>query len=307
MAAVVVKNISNQFTISDNGELYIASARGNLKQDKLVVGDKVEYSKTGSPVRLWSVGADGTRYDYVYKGAVITKVLERKNTLIRPNIANIDNLIIVLSPLPKPDYILIDKLILTCLDNDIKPILCANKEDMSLEFINEVKAQYKDVVLDIVSVSALNGVGFDKLMPLLKGKISAFAGQSAVGKSTILNALTGANSALTGTISDKTLRGRHTTRHTEMFEIEPGTYVIDTPGFSMLNLPSITYDNLKYFYPDFAEFECKYTSCTHTKEQESECAIKQAVKSNKIDKDRYERYIYIYNELKERKKVYEKD
>ena len=285
--AVVIKNISNAFTINDGKSTYVASCR-NLKSDKVVVGDKVSY-------------------EMVNGRAVITKVSDRKNILIRPNIANVDNLIIVLSPIPKPDYILIDKLILMCLDNDIKPIICANKEDLSCAFRSEVLTQYKDVVLDVVSVSALEGKGLDNLKKLLKGKISAFAGQSAVGKSTILNALLSGEIAKTGSVSEKTQRGRHTTRHTEMFALEDNSYIIDTPGFSMLNIPNITYDNLKYFYPDFAEFDCKYTSCTHTKESESECGIKQAVKNGLIDKDRYDRYNYIYNELKTRKKVYEKD
>ena len=286
--AVVIKNISNAFTISANGKTYVASCRGNLKSDKVVVGDKVAF-------------------ELMEQKAVITKVLERKNILIRPNIANIDNLIIVLSPLPKPDYILIDKLILMCLDNDIKPIICANKEDLSSDFAQEVITQYKDVVLDVVSVSAKENKGIDNLTKLLFGKISAFAGQSAVGKSTILNALMNQSIAATGEVSEKTQRGRHTTRHTEMFVLGKDSYIIDTPGFSMLNIPNITYDNLKFYYPDFSEFECKYTSCTHTKESQDECGIKQAVCDGKIDKDRFDRYNYIYNELKTRKKVYEKN
>lgn len=285
--AVVIKNISNAFTINDGKSTYVASCR-NLKSDRVVVGDKVSY-------------------EMVNEKAVITKVSERKNILIRPNIANVDNLIIVLSPIPKPDYILIDKLILMCLDNDIKPIICANKEDLSSEFREEVLSQYKDVVLDVVSVSAINKSGLDNLKKLLKGKISAFAGQSAVGKSTILNSLLLDEIAKTGSVSEKTQRGRHTTRHTEMFALGDNSYIIDTPGFSMLNIPNITHDNLKYYYPDFVDFNCKYTSCTHTKESESECGIKQAVKDGYINKDRFERYNYIYNELKTRKKVYEKD
>ncbi len=285
---VVIKNISNTFDIAVENNILPAICRGSLKQDKVVVGDKVAFEMQNGK-------------------AVITKVLPRKNILIRPNIANVDSLVIVLSPLPKPDFVLIDKLILMCLHNDIKPIICVNKKDISPDFLEDVKRQYKDVVLDLVSISALNGEGLEELKKLLVGKISAFAGQSAVGKSTILNSLFKQSLAKTGVLSDKTLRGRHTTRHTEMFMLEKDCFIIDTPGFSMLNIPDITYDNLKFYYPDFAEFECKYTSCTHTKESESECGIKQAVLQGLIDKDRLERYNYIYNELKTRKKVYEKD
>ncbi len=286
--ATVIKNISNTFTISDNGKIYLASCKGSLRQDKVVVGDKVEYSLDKNK-------------------ALLTKVLERKNTLIRPNIANIDNLIIVVSPVPKPDFLLIDKLILMCLHHDIKPIICVNKEDLSPDFFESVKSQYADVVLDLVNISAKTGFGIEALIKLLKGSVSAFAGQSAVGKSTILNTLLKSEIAQTGGISEKTQRGKHTTRHTEMFVLEDNTYVIDTPGFSMLNIPNITYDNLKFYYPDFAEFDCKYGGCTHTKENSSECGIKQAVVDGLLDKDRYERYTYIYNELKTRKRNYEKD
>lgn len=286
--ATVIKNISNTFTISDNGKIYLANCKGSLRQDKVVVGDKVEYSIESNK-------------------ALLTRVLERKNTLIRPYISNIDNLIIVVSPIPKPDFLLIDKLILMCLHNDIKPIICVNKEDLEPNFFEQVKAQYQDVVLSLVNVSAKTGFGIEDLLKLLGGKVSAFAGQSAVGKSTILNTLMQQEMAQTGAISEKTQRGKHTTRHTEMFVLGDNTYIIDTPGFSMLNIPNITCDNLKFYYPDFAEFECRYGSCTHTKEGQDECGIKQAVANGKIDKDRYERYTYIYNELKTRKKVYEKD
>lgn len=286
--AVVIKNISNMFTLSDNGEVIEAIAQGKLKADKVLVGDKVIYEKSG-------------------KRAVITKLEPRHNVLVRPSIANIDNLIIVLAPAPIPDLILIDKLILTCLYNDIKPILCVNKDDLSSSFAQEIKKAYGEVVIDIVNVSAKEYTGIDNLVALLDGKISAFAGQSAVGKSTLLNCLLKYDCVKTGELSSKTGRGKHTTRHTEMFEIMPNTYVIDTPGFSMLNVSGITYDNLKLYYPDFAEFECKYNSCTHTKEDISECGIKQAVCDGKLDKGRYERYNILYNELKERKKVYEKN
>lgn len=288
MQAVVIKNISNLYTISSGQDKFLAMAQGKLKSDKVVVGDKVEYKLEG-------------------KKAIITKILPRKNVLIRPNIANIDNLVIVLSPVPEPDFLLIDKLILTCLYNDIKPILCVNKEDIDDKFIQKVKSQYSEVVLDIISLSALNNRGLDALRDLLKGKISAFAGQSAVGKSTILNSLLDFLAQKTGGISQKTGRGRHTTRHNEMFEIAENTYIIDTPGFSILNIGGITYDNLKFYYPDFADYKCKYSGCTHTGEDKNDCAVKLAVYEGKLDKDRVERYNILYKELKDRRYVYEKD
>lgn len=288
MPATVTKNISNMFVISDNGKVYTASAQGKLKADKVLVGDKVEYKLDG-------------------KRAIITKILPRKNMLVRPNIANVDNLVIVVSPVPAPDFLLIDKLILTCLYNDIKPILCVNKDDIDEGFIEKVKSQYGNVVVNILSTSAVTKKGLDSLQKLISGEVSAFAGQSAVGKSTILNSLLDDAVAKTGSVSIKTQRGRHTTRHSEMFEIAAGTYIIDTPGFSMLNISGITYDNLRFYYPDFADFKCKYSSCTHTGEDASECAVKAATTSGFLDKDRLERYNIIYKELKERRNVYEKN
>lgn len=255
---------------------------GKLKQDgKVLVGDRVEFDVLKS-----SQGC-------------ISKVLERDNVLVRPPISNIDNLVIMFATRPQPDFVLIDKLVLTCLVNDIKPIICVNKIDLiDDKTLQNIHDQYDDVVLDVVCISAKTGKNIDSLLKLMKGKTTALAGQSAVGKSTLLNALTGGEFAKTGDISQKTNRGKHTTRHTQMYEIQKDTYVCDTPGFSMLNLNGITYDNLCYYYPDFNEFECKYTGCSHTKESSKDCGVKQAVFEGKINLERFERYQKIYEELK---------
>lgn len=279
---IVVKNISNSFTVRSLDDYYVCTALGKLKQDgKVLVGDRVEIDVVGKTQ------------------SVITKVLPRKNLLIRPPIANIDNLVIVLSSSPQPDFILIDKLIIMCLVNDIKPIICINKLDiLKDDFVNYIHSQYDNVVLDIVEISAITLENLNALSSLLINKISAFAGQSAVGKSTILNALTQGATAKTGELSLKTNRGRHTTRHTQMYEIQANTFICDTPGFSMLNLENITYNNLSFYYPDFAEFKCKFSGCTHTKEDSTFCAVKKAVEQGGLNKERYDRYVKIYEELK---------
>ncbi len=279
---LIIKNISNSFVVKTDSGDYNCLAQGKLKQNgKVVVGDRVDFD--------------------VVKGnfGCITKVDERKNCLVRPPISNVDNLVIVFATIPEPDYVLIDKLILICLINDIKPILCINKSDLiDDDTLNKIHTYYDQVVLDMVVVSAKQNNNLEALKSLLKGKINAFAGQSAVGKSTLLNALIGQDYAQTGEVSQKTNRGKNTTRHTQMYEIMPDTYVCDTPGFSMLNLNGVIYDNLSYYYPDFGEFRCKYTGCSHTKEGINDCAIKQAVKDNKINPDRYTRYLKIYEELR---------
>ena len=234
-------------------------------------------------------------------GFVIDELRERKNILLRPFVANIDNLVIVLSSeKPKPDFLLCDKLIVSCALRGIHAIICVNKLDKaSKNMLDTILNDY--AAFDIVCVSALDNTGIDTLKSKLKNSTSAFAGQSAAGKSSVLNAICPEINLKTGAMSKKTARGKHTTRHVELiYNSEINGYVVDTPGFSVFDALDIEKESLKLYYPEFSRYEnkCRFTSCIHI--DEPDCAVKQAVLHGDIPQARYERYKNIIQMLKEK-------
>lgn len=253
------------------------------KNNKPLVGDIVEFDLN----------------DYDQNKNVITKILPRKNSLVRPAIANLDQLFIVLSVLPKPDFMLIDKLIIYARINNITPIIVINKSDLcDQNAVNEIKSQFYGLQV-VVTSAKLNKT--DEIKSLLKGKTSAFAGQSAVGKSSLINAINPKFNLLTNGLSQKIDRGQHTTRHNEIYRVDDDIYIADTPGFSMLSL-DIKPSELKLYYDDFNKFEenCHYVGCDHINCKGKNCGVVQAVEDNEICLSRYERYCKIYDELKEK-------
>lgn len=253
------------------------------KNNKPLVGDTVEFEIN----------------DYDENKNVITKILPRKNCLVRPAIANLDQLFIVLSVIPKPDYLLIDKLIIYAKLNKITPILVINKADMCDDkTVDEIRKQFYGLTI-VVASAKLNRV--DEIKSLLKGKTSAFAGQSAVGKSSLINAISPKFNLLTNGLSQKIDRGQHTTRHNEIYRIDEDILIADTPGFSMLSL-DIKPSDLKMYYDDFSKFEddCRYVGCDHINCKSKDCGIVRAVEDNEICLSRYDRYCKIYDELKEK-------
>lgn len=280
MDNLVVKKIADKFWIKTDNDLLVCTPRGGLKESGIYVGDFVMIDKINNT-------------------NVITKVLPRKNLLIRPPLANLEQLIIVIAKEPEPDFMIIDKLILFCFCYDIKPLICVNKIDIGSELYHEIERIYKNVC-EIVCTSTKTKQNIDTLKKLMQNHISALAGQSAVGKSAIINALFGENSSKTGELSAKIRRGKNTTRHSEIF-YENNVYISDTAGFSSLDekLLPISYFELPYYYPDFVSLlaDCKYKSCSHTTESEKDCAVKRAVNAHIIDKNRYDRYTKIFNIL----------
>lgn len=277
MNGLILKKNADKFTVEIGKEHIIMSAR-NLKKEGIFVGDRVEC-----------------------ENGVIEKVLERKNLLVRPPLANVDTMIIVVACLPKPDFLLIDKLLVFCLVKGIKPVLCINKSDLSESFVSDVKKIYSGVV-DIVSISTLDE-SVVKLKKYIKG-ITALAGQSAVGKSSIINALLGKEIATIGDFSKKVMRGKQTTRLVELYDFGKNNHLADTAGFSKLSEELLNLDEkeLKSYYPDFVKYahECKYKSCQHL--SELDCGIAKAVKDGKINKTRYENYKILRENIKNMKK-----
>ena len=279
MKGLVEKKNAGRFIVSGID----CVARGNLKDNGIFVGDKVEFDKNQR---------------------IIENVLPRKNLLIRPPLANLDRLIIVIAPVPKPDFMLVDKLLIFCKKNNIKAVICVNKSDILTAQLREVIQNTYSKVADIIYVSAKNG-DVSLLAEQIKG-ICAFAGQSAVGKSSLLNAMHGEIKEQVGDLAKKTLRGKQTTRLVSLYKFGKG-YIADTAGFSKFDETLLQIDERKLaqFYPDFAPYlgDCEYLSCTHTNEKK--CAIKNNAARGKISALRYENYLKIYQTIKENKR-YEK-
>jgi ribosome biogenesis GTPase len=278
MTGRINKGVAGKYTVQGkNGEIFLCAAKGKLKADgEIFIGDAVDFDE---------------------KDRIITKVFKRKNSLVRPYVANIDMVVIVLANLPEPDFLLADKVIVNAVMMDIEPIICVNKTDLDDGALKmRTQNNYGEIARIIYTSAACGDVG--ELLNAISGKTVCLAGQSAVGKTSVLNALLNCEVGQTGELSEKTKRGKHTTRHSEVF-ILGDALVIDTAGFSELSIPLINPDELSGYYADFIEYseKCKYKGCSHT--AESDCAVKDAVSEGKIFKERYERYLELYKKLGE--------
>ncbi len=277
MLGQVYKVHSNEYTVNCEGELYRLNARGILKrrEEKIAVGDFVEFE-------------DGA----------IKKVMDRKNLFIRPFVANIDLLIIVLSPEPKPDFYLIDKLLINASSKNIPVLFVLNKSDIDSGIKEEIEKEYKSLNIKTVFVSAKEKSGIEELKKLLYNKLSVLAGQSAVGKTSLVNAMFSLD-LKTGELSEKIQRGKHTTTYSEIHSYE-GINLIDSPGFAVLDA-FVKAEDLSEYYPEYFVLakDCRFRGCTHV--NEPDCAVKEAVSQGKLSKFRYERYLEIYKELLNRR------
>ena len=278
---LIYKVLAGTYFISLDGAHIQAKAAGRFRKEKLEpkVGDRVILRPPQGEGSFW----------------LIESINERKNELLRPPVANIDRLVIVLSPVyPAPDLSLADLLINYCRHFEIKPVICINKMDMDKQGAQALKEQYDSCGIDAVCVSAHKGQGIDRLRSLLGRGVNCFAGQSAVGKSSLLNCLIEGGRLKTGGLSRKTDRGRHTTRQCELMEYEPDCFFIDTPGFSLLEqmlMPPEDFTALYYEFDKYAPF-CRFRGCSHV--NEPGCAVKEAVAKGELSSQRYERYKNLY-------------
>lgn len=284
MDGLVIRSMGGFYNVLCGNEILDCKPRGIFRKEKtvIVVGDKVEAEKLTETT------------------GVITKLKERANLFARPPIANLDKMFIVISAAyPAPDTLFADKLTVICENNKVEPIIVFNKSDLA--DVSDLDNAYKMAGYKTLLVTAIEGKGIDSLYELTKGSICGFAGFSGVGKSSIISQLT--NLAIeTGSVSARLGRGKHTTRHVELFPLNENTLIADTPGFSSLDImqTDIKKDELPYLFHEFEEYLglCKFTTCSHTKEKG--CAVCEAVENGKIAKSRHESYISLYEQLKKR-------
>ncbi len=246
------------------------------------------------------LAGDMVYLEQVGEEAVIKGVVPRKNFLIRPAIANIDQVVMMISPLPAPDFMLIDKVILNCHAKHIDCILCVNKTDIK-DLTGEVVRQYAGEVGDIVTVNVKNQQ-INAIIPLLKDKITCLAGQSAAGKSSLINLITGKKQCEVGQLSEKIQRGKNTTTAVSLVPVGENSYVADTPGFSLLDVFDIDADDLDLYYNVYVDLsdKCRYRRCKHI--AEPGCEVKRRVDAGLLSKERYERYKQITSELQSKNK-----
>ena len=282
MKGRLVKVCSDGYTVRVDGIDYPCRARGRLRllADGLAVGDYVKMEK-----------------------GVITEVYERKNSLVRPRVSNIDATVIVIASEPKPDYYLVDKVLIASNKLGIETLIAVNKSDINSNLYNEVLSQYESVC-KVIEVSAKDNIGTDKLKEFLRNRTVVLAGQSAVGKTSLINAIFSLDLRV-GELSEKIARGRHTTTYSEIFERD-GICVVDSPGFAAIEA-DVTEEELSSLYPEYLEYapKCRFRGCTHL--SEPECAVAEAVEEGKLSKERYTRYKNIITDIKNRRKNYGKN
>ena len=297
MQGKIIGNISNTYKIKTEEKEYNAYARGKLKKEEIspLVGDIVEISIL-SEDQINNNEKNNTKID-----AVIETVLPRKNSLKRPRVANIDQIVFILSAKhPKPDLLMLDKQLAYAEFIGIEPIIIINK--MDLANCEEIKKLYTQVGYKTLIASAKEIIGIYEIKEILRNKTSVFSGNSGVGKSSIINAIYGFNKTEEGEVSKKNKKGKNTTTDTKLYEIEENTFIADTPGFSSFEINEIESTELDKCFIEFKDKikNCEFIGCTHIKEEN--CGIKEAVKNGEISEERYERYCTIYEELKDKEK-----
>lgn len=284
MQGRIIKGIGGFYYVFTKEGIFTCKAKGTFRKDKLkpLVGDVVEIEPLKDEPFV----------------ASITQIFDRVNEIVRPNVANVDQALIIFAlKSPDPNFVTLDKMIIQYKKQGIPVIICFNKDDLvSKELTDEVASDYAKSGCKVYFTSAVTDEGIDELKEVLKGKTTTVAGPSGAGKSSLVNKLSNGIVMETGEISQKLSRGKHTTRHSEIIPLSDDTFIIDTPGFSSFEIMNIEPDELYKYYEEFFEYlSCRFVPCSHT--HEPDCGVKDAVDRGMISIRRYETYSYLYNEL----------
>ncbi|MCR5670601.1 MAG: ribosome small subunit-dependent GTPase A [Butyrivibrio sp.] len=301
MHGKILKGIAGFYYVeAKNERLYECKAKGIFRKTgiKPMVGDDVQIEIIDEEKGLGN----------------LAEILPRKNSLLRPPVANVDQAVILFAIVkPDPNYNLLDRFLIMMRQQDLPVIICFNKQDIATkEEQQELYDAYEKCGYKVLFISVKEEKGLDELKSLLKGKTSTLAGPSGVGKSSLLNKLVPDADMQTGELSRKIERGKNTTRHSELFFVkelsddEEETFIIDTPGFTSLEMRDVNTDSLMNYYPEFEEYEpmCRFGGCSHI--AEPGCGVKEALSEGKISKVRYDNYCILYKELKNMRPDYSK-
>ncbi len=280
----IVRGVGGLYTVRDTGGAeYVLRARGRFRREGVtpLAGDYVRFTPGAGDIHGW-----------------LDEILPRTSVCLRPPAANVGLMVIVIAPEPEPDLLLVDRLLVTAARSGVRALLCVNKCDLDEALPGRIAGQYAASGVPVLGASARTGEGIDPLRDAMRGELCCMAGQSAVGKSTLLNALCGLT-LKTGGLSEKIRRGKHTTRHAELLEAE-GLTVLDTPGFSLLALDAaFPPEELAEYYPEYAALtaDCRFTPCLH--DREPDCAVLAAIDAGALDPDRHARYRALLEEARE--------
>jgi len=292
MQGKIIKGIAGFYYVHDgHSRIYECKAKGIFRNRKVkpLVGDDVSFDVINEETAIGN----------------ITDILPRSSELIRPAVANVDQCLIVFAYRdPVPNLNLLDRFLISMERNHIPVYICFNKQDLLIS--NDDRAQVEHHFIGtgypVIGISTYTGEGIEKIRECLKGRTTVLAGPSGVGKSSLINYLLPEAAMETGSVSEKIRRGRHTTRHSELFWLEENTFIFDTPGFSTLYLEEIEAEDLRFYYPEMIkhEGECRFQGCIH--DREPNCAVKQALSDGEISRTRYENYQLFIEECKNRRK-----
>jgi len=276
---VIIRSLSGFYTIASGGDTVECRARGRFRKDGVspLVGDRVLFTSQG-------------------KKGTVDEILPRRNSFVRPAVANVDQIVILASAvIPVTDPFLIDRVAAIAESQNCGVVICINKDDLdSGDALHDI---YASTGYRVIRTSAVTGDGIEELREAIRGKVSAFTGNSGVGKSSVLNALSPGLSIAVGDVSEKLGRGRHTTRHVELFDLGEDTYIADTPGFASFDfdmMDPIRKEELQYAFPEFGDCigQCRFPDCAHLKEPD--CAVLAALSEGKIHESRHRSYARLY-------------